>query len=131
MDEYENAVRESCVEELINTNLIVTEDSCTYTLKIRANRKITNMEKYIYWYVSCEEIYGTNEMDVFIHPFRLLDDPEAYDFIWGIVSENKITRLLIEYICLPNDKLEHETGGHTSGSGTRSRYIKMLDDLWD
>ena len=134
MDRYEDAIKRSCQEVILDNNVIATDESSdvVYNLRIRASRKTVDDNNYLYWCVYCEEPYGNSFDDQFEHPFRnLQSEDNNLLYRWGIVAENKLTLMLLEYISLSNEKLEKETGGNTCANGMRARYIKMLDSLWD
>ena len=130
MEAYDRAVAKDCQEILFDKNFITENGG--YNMRVKAARKTRKGNKFIYWAVFCAEKFGDRDDDHSIHPFRHFDIEEHNEQVqWGIIAENTVTKKLLELISLPNKELYEKVRGSTCPDGTRARYIKILDMLWD
>lgn len=124
MSSFEEIVKQKCRPgAILNTSVITNK---IYTLKIQAYQSNYENGKFLYWYVECD--IPCTEINSHNHPLKYIGN--NLDKTWGIIADNDLVRLILQYLTL-SDKELNKKCGHVDQMEYRASLIRALDQLWD
>lgn len=129
---YDETIKKSCLPNPIVDTIILTKGDENISMTVRAYQSNYGEGcKFIYWYVGCDIPYKPEPFKN--HPLRLIRLEKGQTEIketWGIVADNSLTRLILEYLMMSDQEL-YEKCGTLHQMEYRAMLINTLEILLD